>query len=57
MSQSRFLSCLIVAEKIKVLLLLACLVSQSEESRVLFLALMVIFTIEATLGLVVLARL
>ena len=57
LSATRLLNCLIVIENFKVLLLFSCLVCQWEESRVLFLALMVIFTIEVTLGLVVLTRL
>lgn len=53
----RLLRCLIVVEKFKVLLLFICLIGQWEEFRMLFIALMVIFTIEVTLGLVVLTRL
>lgn len=56
MSLTRLLNCLIVVENLKVLLLLICLVSQREESRVMFLALMVLFTIEVALGLVMLTR-
>lgn len=57
LSLSRLLNCLIVIENLKVLLLFSCLLGQGEETRVLFLALMVIFTVEVTLGLVVLTRL
>nr|YP_009533199.1 NADH dehydrogenase subunit 4L [Cyathocotyle prussica]AYH51384.1 NADH dehydrogenase subunit 4L [Cyathocotyle prussica] len=57
LSATRLLNCLIIIENFNVLILFACLVSQWEESRVLFLALMVIFTVEVTLGLVVLTRL
>jgi hypothetical protein len=57
LSLSRLLKCLIVLEKFKVLLLFTSLVGQVEERRILFIALMVIFTIEVTLGLVVLIRL
>nr|YP_009867147.1 NADH dehydrogenase subunit 4L [Diplostomum ardeae]QKG04346.1 NADH dehydrogenase subunit 4L [Diplostomum ardeae] len=57
LSVSRLLNCLIVIENMNVLLLFFCLLSQFEETRVIFLALLVIFTIEVTLGLVVLTRL
>lgn len=57
MSLSRLLNCLIVVEKFKVLLLLCCLLGQWDEFRMLFIALIVIFTVEVTLGLVVLTRL
>nr|WRW53955.1 NADH dehydrogenase subunit 4L [Strigea falconis] len=57
LSNSRLLNCLLVVENFNVMLLLICLVSQFEEFRIIFLALMVIFTIEVTLGLVVLTRL
>lgn len=53
---SRLLSCLIVLENLKVIALFVCLWGQREEFRILFLVLMVIFTIEVTLGLVVLSR-
>nr|YP_009467179.1 NADH dehydrogenase subunit 4L [Artyfechinostomum sufrartyfex]YP_010461005.1 NADH dehydrogenase subunit 4L [Artyfechinostomum malayanum]APX55328.1 NADH dehydrogenase subunit 4L [Artyfechinostomum sufrartyfex]ARH10827.1 NADH dehydrogenase subunit 4L [Artyfechinostomum sufrartyfex]UUF68158.1 NADH dehydrogenase subunit 4L [Artyfechinostomum malayanum] len=57
MSLSRLLNCLIVVENFNVLLLLFCLLGQWDEFRMLFIALIVIFTIEVTLGLVVLTRL
>nr|AYH51415.1 NADH dehydrogenase subunit 4L [Tylodelphys immer] len=57
LSVSRLLNCLIVIENFNVLLLFVCLLSQFEESRIIFLSLVVIFTIEVTLGLVVLTRL
>lgn len=57
LSFSRLLNCLIVVENVKVLLLFFCLLNQYSEVRVIFLALMVIFTVEVTLGLVVLTRL
>lgn len=57
LSISRLLSCLIVLEKMNVLLLFNCLVHEVGEPRVFFLALMVIFTVEAVLGLVILTRL
>nr|YP_009689305.1 NADH dehydrogenase subunit 4L [Postharmostomum commutatum]QEL51321.1 NADH dehydrogenase subunit 4L [Postharmostomum commutatum] len=56
MSLSRLLNCLIIVENINVLLLLVCLLSQTDESRIMFLALMVLFTIEVSLGLVMLTR-
>lgn len=57
LSLSRLLNCLIVVENLKVLLLFYSLLSQASETRVLFLILMVVFTIEVTIGLVVLRRL
>nr|WRY69451.1 NADH dehydrogenase subunit 4L [Hypoderaeum conoideum] len=57
MSLSRLLNCLIVVENFNVLLLLCCLLGQWDEFRMLFIALIVIFTVEVTLGLVVLTRL
>nr|WCH58143.1 NADH dehydrogenase subunit 4L [Holostephanus sp. FJ-2023] len=57
LSATRLLNCLIIIENLNVLILFSCLISQWEESRVLFIALMVIFTVEVTLGLVVLTRL
>nr|AMB20937.1 NADH dehydrogenase subunit 4L [Echinostoma paraensei] len=57
MSLSRLLNCLIVVENFNVLLLLFCLLGQWDEFRMLFIALIVIFTVEVTLGLVVLTRL
>nr|YP_010528190.1 NADH dehydrogenase subunit 4L [Echinoparyphium aconiatum]UXW64384.1 NADH dehydrogenase subunit 4L [Echinoparyphium aconiatum] len=57
MSLTRLLNCLIVVENFNVLLLLYCLLGQWDEFRMLFIALIVIFTVEVTLGLVVLTRL
>nr|QBF03688.1 NADH dehydrogenase subunit 4L [Echinostoma sp. JM-2019] len=57
LSLSRLLNCLMVVENFNVLLLLYCLLGQWDEFRMLFMALMVIFTVEVTLGLVVLTRL
>lgn len=54
---SRLLNCLIMLEKFNVTVLFVSLWGQAEEFRILFLALMVIFTVEVTLGLVVLSRL
>nr|YP_009262383.1 NADH dehydrogenase subunit 4L [Homalogaster paloniae]AMA06568.1 NADH dehydrogenase subunit 4L [Homalogaster paloniae]ANI86959.1 NADH dehydrogenase subunit 4L [Homalogaster paloniae] len=57
LSLARLMNCLIVVENLNVLLLFSALMSQSSEARVLFIALMVIFAIEVTLGLVALVRL
>lgn len=57
LSLSRLLNCLIVVENFKVLLLFFALVQQRSERHILFIALMVIFTVEVVLGLVVLTRL
>lgn len=56
LSVPRLLSCLIMLEKLNVLLLFKSLVSGLEEFRMLFLALVVIFTVEVVLGLVILTR-
>lgn len=53
----RLLNILIVLESLNVLLLTCCLLCQAEETRMLFISLMVIFTTEVTLGLVVITRL
>nr|AQS80277.1 NADH dehydrogenase subunit 4L [Fasciola jacksoni] len=57
LSLGRLLNCLIVVENFNVLLLFVCLLGQWDEFRIIFIALMVIFTIEVTLGLVTLTRL
>ncbi len=57
LSLGRLLNCLIVVENFNVLLLFCALLSQRGETRILFISLMVIFTIEVVLGLVVLTRL
>lgn len=57
LSLTRLLNCLIVVENLKVLMLFLSLVVQRGESFIFFIALMVIFTIEVVLGLVVLTRL
>jgi len=54
---TRLLNCLIVVENFKVLILFLSMLSQRGESFIFFIALMVIFTIEVVLGLVVLTRL
>lgn len=56
MSLGHLLNCLIVVENLKVLLLFVCVLGQQEESRMMFISLVVIFTIEVVLGLVVLTR-
>nr|ACH72683.1 NADH dehydrogenase subunit 4L [Opisthorchis viverrini] len=57
LSISRLLNCLIVVENLNVLLLFISMLSQRGESYMFFIALVVIFTIEVVLGLVVLTRL
>nr|AKC58417.1 NADH dehydrogenase subunit 4L [Eurytrema pancreaticum] len=57
LSVTRLLSCLIVLENMNVLLLFNCLVCEVSEPRIFFLTLMVVFTVEAVMGLVILARL
>nr|UFJ44421.1 NADH dehydrogenase subunit 4L [Glypthelmins sp. LW2G] len=57
LSLSRLLNCLIVIENFNVLLLFSSIISNWDESRIFFVALMVIFTVEVILGLVVLTRL
>lgn len=57
LSLGRLLNCLIVVEKFNVLLLFCSILCQWGEARILYIALMVIFTIEVVLGLVVLTRL
>nr|YP_009826141.1 NADH dehydrogenase subunit 4L [Lyperosomum longicauda]QIX04651.1 NADH dehydrogenase subunit 4L [Lyperosomum longicauda] len=57
LSLSRLLNCLIMLENLNVMLLFSCMLWQVEEFRIFFLALMVIFTVEVVLGLVVLTRL
>lgn len=56
LSLGRLLNCLMVVENFKILLLFVCVLSQGEDRRMLFVSLMVIFTIEVVLGLVVLTR-
>lgn len=57
LSISRLLNCLIVVEKFNVLLLFVAMLLQRGESYIFLIALMVIFTVEVMLGLVVLTRL
>uniref|UniRef100_A0AAU7YR04 NADH dehydrogenase subunit 4L n=1 Tax=Scaphanocephalus sp. TaxID=3050632 RepID=A0AAU7YR04_9TREM len=57
LSLTRLLNCLIVVENFNVLLLFMTMLVQSGETYVFFIALMVIFTIEVVIGLVVLTRL
>nr|YP_010853283.1 NADH dehydrogenase subunit 4L [Metorchis xanthosomus]WGM81702.1 NADH dehydrogenase subunit 4L [Metorchis xanthosomus] len=57
LSVSRLLNCLIVVENLNVLLLFITMLSQRGETYIFLIALMVIFTVEVMLGLVVLTRL
>nr|YP_010693882.1 NADH dehydrogenase subunit 4L [Morishitium polonicum]WCD42519.1 NADH dehydrogenase subunit 4L [Morishitium polonicum] len=57
LSLSRLLNCLIIVENFNVLLLFVSMLNQWDEFHMFFIALMVIFTVEVTLGLVVLTRL
>lgn len=52
----RFLNCLIMLENFKLLLLLFCLITTRLDNRMVFIALMVTFTVEVIVGLVVLTR-
>nr|YP_002003304.1 NADH dehydrogenase subunit 4L [Spirometra erinaceieuropaei]YP_009131381.1 NADH dehydrogenase subunit 4L [Spirometra decipiens]BAG54984.1 NADH dehydrogenase subunit 4L [Spirometra mansoni]AIB52344.1 NADH dehydrogenase subunit 4L [Spirometra decipiens]AOS52811.1 NADH dehydrogenase subunit 4L [Spirometra erinaceieuropaei]ARX11418.1 NADH dehydrogenase subunit 4L [Spirometra erinaceieuropaei]ARX11430.1 NADH dehydrogenase subunit 4L [Spirometra erinaceieuropaei] len=56
LSLTRFLSCLIILENFNVLLLLFSLLLGLLDSHVLFIALMVVSTVEVIVGLVVLTR-
>nr|AIB52356.1 NADH dehydrogenase subunit 4L [Spirometra erinaceieuropaei] len=56
LSLTRFLSCLIILENFNVLLLLFSLLLGLWDSHVLFIALMVVSTVEVIVGLVVLTR-
>nr|YP_010287726.1 NADH dehydrogenase subunit 4L [Spirometra ranarum]AEZ35289.1 NADH dehydrogenase subunit 4L [Spirometra erinaceieuropaei]ARX11442.1 NADH dehydrogenase subunit 4L [Spirometra erinaceieuropaei]QHN60442.1 NADH dehydrogenase subunit 4L [Spirometra erinaceieuropaei]QHN60484.1 NADH dehydrogenase subunit 4L [Spirometra erinaceieuropaei]QHN60487.1 NADH dehydrogenase subunit 4L [Spirometra erinaceieuropaei] len=56
LSLTRFLSCLIILENFNVLLLLFSLLLGLFDSHVLFIALMVVSTVEVIVGLVVLTR-
>lgn len=56
LSSFRYLSCLIVLESLNVLLLGCCHLSDVCGFRVGFVALLVMFTLEAVLGLLVLVR-
>lgn len=53
---SRFLNCLIILEKFKVLLLLFRLLLSTVDRHMIFITLMVVSTIEVISGLVVLTR-
>nr|QIX04639.1 NADH dehydrogenase subunit 4L [Brachydistomum sp. PakPr2] len=57
LSVPRLIGCIILVENLNVLLLFNCLVSGCNEFRILFLALVVMFTVEVVLGLVILTRL
>ena len=56
LSFSRFLNCLIILENFKVLILLFCLILGGLDNHMIFIALMVVSTVEVILGLVVLTR-
>lgn len=56
LSFSRFLNCLIVLEKFNILLLLFCLIVSKVDNHMIFIALMVVSTIEIIGGLTVLTR-
>lgn len=56
LSFNRFLNCLIILEKFNVLLLLFCLIVSSLDNHMIFIALMVVSTIEIIAGLTVLTR-
>lgn len=57
LSFTRLLNCLIVIENFNVLLLFCCLLCGSNDFRVFFIALMVLFAVEVVVGLLVLTRL
>lgn len=54
---SRFLNCLIILEKFKIILLLFRLLMGVGDNHIMFIVLMVVSTIEVVVGLVVLTRL
>nr|YP_009049019.1 NADH dehydrogenase subunit 4L [Taenia arctos]BAP10792.1 NADH dehydrogenase subunit 4L [Taenia arctos] len=56
LSVTRFLNSLIVLENFNVLILMFCLVFSSFDSHMIFMALMVVSTVEIIIGLVVLTR-
>lgn len=56
LSSSRYLGCLVVLESLKVLVLGCCILGDLAGFRVSFVSLLVMFTLEAVLGLVVLVR-
>lgn len=56
LSSSRYLGCLVVLESLKILVLGCCLLGDLRGFRVGFVSLLVMFTLEAVLGLVVLVR-
>nr|BAP10804.1 NADH dehydrogenase subunit 4L [Taenia sp. MZH:127001] len=56
LSITRFLNSLIVLENFNVLILMFCLIFSSLDSHMIFMALMVISTVEIIIGLVVLTR-
>nr|BAP10840.1 NADH dehydrogenase subunit 4L [Taenia sp. MZH:127052] len=56
LSITRFLNTLIVLENFNVLILMFCLIFSSFDSHMIFMALMVISTVEIIVGLVILTR-
>nr|YP_009049007.1 NADH dehydrogenase subunit 4L [Taenia regis]BAP10780.1 NADH dehydrogenase subunit 4L [Taenia regis] len=56
LSITRFLNSLIILENFNVLVLMMCLLFSSNDSHMIFMALMVISTIEIVVGLVLLTR-
>lgn len=56
LSFRRFLNCLIMLEKFNVLLLTFCLVVDKVKNHMIFIALMVVSTIEVMAGLIILTR-
>nr|AJP00023.1 NADH dehydrogenase subunit 4L [Raillietina tetragona] len=56
LSFSRFLNCLIMLENFNVLLLIFCLVVDNVNNHMIFIALMVVSTIEVMAGLIILTR-
>lgn len=56
LSISRFLNCLIILEKFKVLLLLFCLLYRLYDNHIIFIILIILSTVEIIVGLVTLTR-
>nr|NP_659227.1 NADH dehydrogenase subunit 4L [Taenia solium]BAC00836.1 NADH dehydrogenase subunit 4L [Taenia solium] len=56
LSITRFLNSLIVLENFNVLILMFCLIFSSLDSHMIFMALMIISTVEIIVGLVILTR-
>lgn len=56
LSIGRFLTCLIILEKFKVVILLFSLLQTNIDKHILFILIMIISTIEVIVGLVILTR-